>query len=119
MLDLDLLWIPYGWLVLLILGYGLLAYMTTLGFIYPNLAWEDPRRMANRKASIPSLVGTLIYSVIGGFLAWFVFILANNNPSWALPTVILGLLILGGATWFFVNWNTRRAEKAWLLIGSA
>ncbi len=52
-LKFSLLWAPYGLLTLLIMGYGLFGYLVSIGFLYPKLTWDDPRRMNNRKAGIP------------------------------------------------------------------
>lgn len=114
----SLLWMPYGLLVVLIMGYGLFSFLVSLGFLYPKLDWEDPRRMTNRKAGIPSLVGPLAYSIIAIIIAMATYITANEIPSLAMPVVIMGLALLAGGTWFFVQWCTNRVEAAWPGIGS-
>jgi hypothetical protein len=117
-LDLNLIWVPYGLLVLLIMGYGLFSYLTAVGFLYPNLTWDDPRRMANRKAGLPSLIGSFAYSLVCIVIAWLIYMSANANSHVAVPIVIMGLAVLGAVTWFFVHWSSRRVEKAWSAIGA-
>ena len=114
----SLIWMPYGLLVLLIMGYGLFSFLVSLGFLYPKFDWEDPRRMSNRKTSIPSLIGSFIYSITAIFIAMATYFVANETPSLAVPAVIMGLTLLAGGTWFFVQWCTNRVEKAWPRIGA-
>ena len=45
----SMVWLPYAWLCLLIIGGGMLAFMTAMGFPWVNLNWEDPRRMGTRQ----------------------------------------------------------------------
>lgn len=118
-LKFSLLWAPYGLLTLLVMGYGLFGYLVAIGFLYPNLTWDDPRRMNNRKAGIPSLMGSLVYSAAATGIALLTFRFAHGSPALAIPIVIMGLALLAGGTWFFVNWITRRVERAWPMIGSA
>ena len=115
----SVVWLPYGLLVLLIMGYGLLSFLVMLGFLYPNFDWEDPRRMSNKKTSIPSLVGTIIYSGAAFAVAETTYILAASMTLLAIPIVIMGLALLAGGTWFFVQWCANRAERAWPRIGAA
>jgi hypothetical protein len=114
----SLIWMPYGLLVLLIMGYGLLSFLVSLGFLYPKFDWDDPRRMSNRKTSLPALVGTTVYSIVAIIVAVGIFSIANSSPSLAIPIVIMGLALLAGGTWFFVQWSTNRVEVAWPRIGS-
>jgi hypothetical protein len=114
----SLLWSPYGWLVLMIMGYGLIAYLVAIGILYPNLEWDDPRRMTNRKASLPSLIGSLVYSLVGIIIAWVVYLGAHAYQNLAIPIVIIGLALLAGITWFFIHLSSARVEKAWPLIGT-
>ncbi len=114
----SLIWMPFGLLVLLIMGYGLFSFLVSLGFLYPNFDWEDPRRMSNRKSSIPSLVGSFGYSIVAIIIVMATYLVANETPSLAIPAVIMGLALLAGGTWFFVQWCTNRVEKAWPRIGA-
>ncbi|MBK8048468.1 MAG: hypothetical protein IPK16_15930 [Anaerolineales bacterium] len=50
-LQYDLLWTPYAWCCLLLMGSGMLGFTTAMGFPWVNLKWEDPRRM-NRGAVV-------------------------------------------------------------------
>ncbi|HEY53357.1 MAG TPA: hypothetical protein G4N94_07870 [Caldilineae bacterium] len=114
----SLIWMPFGLLVILIMGYGLFSFLVSLGFLYPNFEWEDPRRMSNRKSSIPSLVGSFGYSIVAIIIVMATYLVANETPSLAIPAVIMGLALLAGGTWFFVQWCTNRVEKAWPRIGA-
>ena len=114
----SLIWMPFGLLVLLIMGYGLFSYLVSLGFLYPRFDWEDPRRMSNRKSAIPSLVGSFSYSIVAIIVVMATYLVANETPSLAIPAVIMGLSLLAGGTWFFVQWCTNRVEKAWPRIGA-
>ncbi len=116
-LKISLVWTPYAWMVLLIMGYGSYSYLVSLGFIYPNFEWDDPRRMVNRKASLPAIVGAATYSVLTIIIAATTFLFALNLTTLAIPIVILGLALMAGETWFFVNWCSNRVEVAWPTIG--
>lgn len=111
------LWTPFAWLVMLIMGFGVISYAVSLDFVYPNLDWEDPRKMTNRKAGWPSLLGTVLYSMIAGAVAMTTFGFAVADPPLAIPTVLLGLGLLAGGTWFFVARRIDRVEAAWSSIG--
>lgn len=113
----SLLWIPYAWLVLMIIGYGLYSYTVSLSFLYPNLDWDDPRRIRSKKVGLPGLIGTVVYSVPMLLVAWFIYMWANGQPAFAIPIVLMGLAVMAGGTWFFAHWSTRRVEKAWPTIG--
>ena len=116
-MKLSLIWTPFGWMTLMIIGYGLFSFLVSLGFQYPNLDWEDPRRMQNRKAILPALLGTLGYSIIAQFVAITTYFYAQSEPALAIPIVIMGLALLAGGTWFFLQRSTNRVEKAWPRIG--
>jgi ABC-2 type transport system permease protein len=117
-LKFSLLWAPYAWLVLMVIGYGLFAYLVSLGFLYPKFDWDDPRRMTNRRGSLPALFGTVFYVVLAAIVAESAYLTANAWPSFAVPIVLMGLALLGGGTWFFVQWRTGRVERAWPAIGA-
>ena len=112
----SLIWLPYAILVLWIMGYGLFSFLVSLGFIYPKLDWDDPRRMANKKAGFPNLLGSLGYSLAGMLVADITFVIATGAPAYAVPVTILGLALLAGGTWFFVQRRAALVEKAWLAI---
>ncbi len=116
-MKLSLIWTPFGWMTLMIIGYGLFSFLVSLGFQYPNLDWEDPRRMQNRKAILPSLFGSFGYSIIAVIIAISTYFFAQSEPALAIPIVIMGLALLAGGTWFFVQRSTNRVEKAWPQIG--
>jgi hypothetical protein len=117
-LNFSLLWAPYGWLVLMIMGYGLLAFLVSVGFLYPNLEWDDPRRMSNRKATMPVLIGSFLYSLVGVFVALATYALAHGQQAYAVPIVIMGLALLAGGTWLFVHTRANKVEAAWARIGT-
>ena len=114
----SLLWTPYAWIVLMIMGYGLYAFVVSLSFLYPKLDWDDPRRMRNRKSGIPSLIGSGAYSLLMIVLAIITYMLAHSSATWTLPVVIMGLAVMASVTWFFVHWSTKRVEGAWPRIGT-
>jgi hypothetical protein len=117
--DLSLLWLPYGWLVLAILGIGMLTFVVSLDFLFPKFDWDDPRRMTNRKAGWRSLFGVLLYSAPAISIALAAFVAAVTTPAAAAPAVIFGLGLLTGGTWFFVAWRMRLIEAAWPYLGEA
>lgn len=118
LMKLSLVWTPFGWMVLMIMGYGLFSFLVSLGFLYPNLDWEDPRRMKNRKATLPSLAGAFGYSIIAVVVVMSAFFFAQAKPAFAIPIVMMGLALLAGGTWFFVHWANGRVEKVWPTIGA-
>jgi hypothetical protein len=117
-INFSLLWAPFGWLVLMIMGYGMIAFLVSVGFIYPNLAWDDPRRMTNRKASIPMLVGTFVYSLIGILIAVATYALAHGQQPFAIPIVIMGLALLAGGTWLLIHARSNKVEAVWSRLGT-
>jgi len=117
-MKLSFIWTPFGWVTLMIMGYGLYSFIVSIGFLYSNLDWEDPRRMRNRKATLPSLIGTFGYSLITIAVAISTYFFAQSEPTLSIPIMIFGLALLVGGTWFFVHWCTNRVEKAWVQIGA-
>ncbi len=117
MMDYSLLWMPYAWFVMLIMGFGMIAFTVSLDFVHPDLDWEDPRKMTNRKTAWPSAIGTVFYNVIAIAIAVTTFGLAVSNSILAIPIVLFGLGLLAGGTWFFIGWRLRRVEAAWPRVG--
>jgi len=117
MVRFSLAWMPYAWLCLLIIGYGLLSFSTGVGFVYANLEWEDPRAMLQRRGRWFSLIGSGSYGLLTGLLALAPFILANRFPAVTPLFVIAGLVLVAIITWFFVGRQNRRAIKAWTTLG--
>ena len=111
------LWTPYAWLVLLIIGFGMISYAVSLDFIHPNLDWDDPRKMTNRKAAWPSLIGTVLYSLVAIVIAVATFAIAVSTPSLTISIVLFGLGLLAGGTWFFIGRRLRRVDAAWPRVG--
>jgi thiol:disulfide interchange protein len=74
--------------------------------------------MTNRKTGMPALIGVFTYSIVGVLLAETIYLSASVVTSAAIPIVVLGLSVLAGGTWFFVQWSTNRVEKAWPRIGA-
>jgi len=114
----SLLWMPYAWLCLLIMGYGLLTVSTSIGSIYVRLDWEDPRRMTTQKAGLYNLIGTVTYGLVTGVIALIPYLLAATAPAGTLFYVVLGLLVLLGVTWGLRQWLSRRVEMVWPALGS-
>ncbi|HMQ30494.1 MAG TPA: hypothetical protein PKD53_07180 [Chloroflexaceae bacterium] len=108
-----LFWLP----VLLVIGYGLFALMVAIGFRYPNLSWDDPRRMVSRQANLQGFLGSLAYMLVAVVMAMAIIVIVQLTPGLALPGIILGLALLAGGTWLFVEWCMRSVEQAWPTIG--
>jgi ABC-2 type transport system permease protein len=106
-------WTPYAWLCLLIIGYGLLTFATAVGFVYPRLDWEDPRRMTTGRARLTNLIGSVIYSLVAGLLALMPYVLALWLPSLSLLFVTVGLAVLLAVTWILVRASDRWVERVW------
>jgi ABC-2 type transport system permease protein len=106
-------WIPYAWFCLLIIGYGMITISTTMGFLYPRLDWDDPRRMTSQQATWRNLIAVLIYGLISLFIALLSFVAASIYPRFALLCVLLGLVILAGMAWLVERWSMRSVSKKW------
>ena len=106
-------WVPYAWLCLAIIGYGMLTISTALGFKYPKLDWDDPRRMTNRRATLPNLILNVIYGLLSLVVAVLPFAVASIYSQWTLLLVLLGLLLLAGMAWIVERWGVRQVVKAW------
>jgi hypothetical protein len=117
-LKFSLLWTPYAWMVLMIMGYGLYSYLVSLSFLYPKSDWDDPPRMRDRRSGLPALIGSAVYSFLVILLAAITYIVAHGLAAWAIPIVVMGLAMMAGVTWFFVHWSTNRIEAAWPRIGT-
>jgi len=113
----SLVWTPYAWLALLIIGGGLLTFSTAVGFISPNLEWEDVRKMSTGRSRLYNIVGALLYALLGGALVIAPFTLAARTPAAAPLFATLGLTALGAVTWFFTRWLERKAVAAWPRLG--
>jgi ABC-2 type transport system permease protein len=109
----SVLWIPYAWFCLLIIGYGMITISTTMGFLYPRLDWDDPRRMTSAQASWRNLAAVLVYGLISLFIALLSFVAASIFPRYALLCVLLGLVFLAGMAWLVERWSVRRVSKKW------
>jgi ABC-2 type transport system permease protein len=106
-------WIPYAWLCLVIIGYGMITITTAMGFRYPRLDWDDPRRMTNRKAGIPNLILNLGYGLLSLVIAVLPFVLGSLFPRAVVPLVLLGLLLLAGMALLAERLGARVADEAW------
>jgi hypothetical protein len=106
-------WIPYAWLCLVIIGYGMITISTTLGFKYPKLDWDDPRRMTDRRAALPNLLLNLVYGVFALVIAVLPFLGGTIYPGWTLLMVLLGLLILAGMAWLVERVSAGQVKNAW------
>ncbi|MFN2104136.1 MAG: putative ABC transporter permease subunit [Candidatus Promineifilaceae bacterium] len=110
------LWIPYAWLCLVIIGYGMITISTALGFMYPRLDWEDPRRMTDRRAGLPNLLLNAAYGVIALIVAALPFFISAFFPGWTLMLVLVGLLILAGMAWLVERVGLSQVNKTWYRI---
>ena len=106
-------WVPYAWLCLLIIGYGMITLSTAMGFVYPKLDWDDPRRMVSRSASLRSTLLGLVYGIVSLIVAVLPFVIGSVYPQWALMLVLLGLLILAGMAWLVERWSSRKVYRSW------
>ncbi len=113
----SLAWTPYAWLSLLIIGGGLLTLSTAVGFISPNLEWEDVRKMSTGRSRLYNIIGALLYALLGGALVIAPFTLAARTPAAAALFATLGLTTLGAVTWLFTRWMERKAVAAWPRLG--
>ena len=113
----SLAWMPYAWLCLLIIGYGLLAFSTAAGFVYANLEWEDPRAMLQQRGRWYNLIGSAIYGLIAGLITIVPFVLSAQVPGATPLFVIVGLVLLALFTWLFVGRQNRQAIQAWPRLG--
>ena len=110
-------WLPYAWLCLIIIGWGMLAFMTAMGFPWVNLDWEDPQRMGTRRGNLYSTLGALFYAMVACILAALTFGLSLRWPAATPVIVILGLGLLIAVTVLVVGWAVRRAQQAWSNLG--
>ena len=109
-------WIPYAWFCLLIIGYGMITISTAMGFLYPRLDWDDPRRMTSSQASWRNLIAVIIYGLISLAVALIAFAAAQFLPQFALLCILLGLLILAGMAWLVERWSVRAVSRKWAHI---
>jgi hypothetical protein len=110
------LWIPYAWLCLVIIGYGMITISAALGFMYPKLDWDDPRRMTDRRAGLPNLLLNGLYGILSLIIAALPFFISAFFPRWTLLLVLLGLLILAGMAWLVERLAMRRVQKTWYAL---
>ncbi len=109
-------WIPYAWICLAIIGYGMITISTMMGFKYPRLDWDDPRRMTSGKAVLPNLLLNAIYGLLSLIIATLPFLGAYLYPGWTLMFVLLGLLILASMAWIVERVSARQVTGAWAAI---
>ena len=113
LLDFNGAWGVYAWLCLLLIGYGMLGISTALGFAYPRLDWDDPRRMSSPQAGWRNLLFTIPYGLLSLVLAAAPFVISRLWPAWTLPAVLLGLLLLGAISWLTSLWGAKTAVRSW------
>lgn len=113
----NLAWTVYAWLIMLIIGVGLIAVNTTVGFRYANLEWTDTRRMTTGGGGLYSFLLSTVYSLVIGLTAVVFFVLAAAYPSWAIPAAVVGVVVAAALTalwtWVMGNW----ADNVWKRIG--
>ena len=113
----NLVWVPYAWLCLALIGYGMLTISTSYGFQYPKLDWDDPRRMMTQRASLLNLVTGALFGFVALVVAALPFLLSAFFPQYALLLVLVGLLLLAGMAWLVERWSARRVIRAWPALG--
>ena len=58
------------------------------------------------------LIGSNVYTIIA-IVVMAICVLAHSAVVLTIPIVIMGLSLLAGGTWFFVQWRTNRVAAAW------
>lgn len=109
----SLAWLPYALAAGLVMGFGLLAVNTTVGFRYANLSWTDPRRMVTSGGGLVSLLASVLYGLPAVVVTFLGFGLAAARPGLGIATALGALLILSLLTWGWYIWMRRWAESAW------
>ncbi len=112
----SLSWLPYALLTGGLLSAGLTMINVSTGFRFANLDWDDPRRMTTSGGGWVSLVITLIYGIPATLITVAPFAAAQLWPQWSLPLMVVGVLVLAGATWLLMIFMARWGEKAWELL---
>jgi ABC-2 type transport system permease protein len=113
------LWGTYGLLCLLIMGAGLIALNTAIGFRYANLEWTDTRRMTTGGGGFYSFILTTIYLLVAGLIALLFFVLAAAFPGAAFFAGLGGLVAVSLITFVAVWLSGRWADSAWRRLGEA
>ena len=113
----NFLWTPYGWVVLLLLGCGVLVNTAAQNFVHPKLDWDDPRRMTSRAGRLSTSLTSIGFTLVGGLIAVGGFWPATRSAALGVPSVLLGLGGLATYVWFFVQWQFRRVNDAWIMVG--
>ncbi len=109
----SLIWLPYALAAGFLMGCGLLAAGTSVGFRYANLSWKDPRRMVSSGGSWVSLLLSAIYGVPTSIITFLGFGIAQFSPSWAIPIAVGALLLLALLTVAMFLWARQWAENSW------
>ena len=112
----SLSWLPYALLTGGLLSAGLTMINVSTGFRFANLDWDDPRRMTTSGGGWVSLVITLIYGIPATLITVAPFAAAQLWPQWSLPLMVVGVLVLAGATWLLMIFMARWGERAWELL---
>ncbi len=113
------IWGIYGWLCLLMMGVGLIAVSTAIGFRFANLEWTDTRRMTTGGGGLYSFVLGTIYLVGTGLLALIFFALAAAFPAAAILLGLAGLVVVAIGTGVWVWLSGRWAESSWRRLGES
>lgn len=110
-------WGVYGWLCIMMLGTGLIAVNTSLGFRFANFDWTDTRRMTSSGGGLYSFLLTIVYVLAAGLMAALFFVLALAWPAGAVAVALAGLVVVAGITAGWVWLMGRWSEKAWRRLG--
>ena len=113
----SVVWGIYAWFCLLIMGAGMMAVNTSIGFRFANLDWTDTRRMTSGGGGLYSFLLSAFYLLATGLVALLFFVLAVAYPEAAILIALFGLVIIGAGTAAWVWLMARWAESAWRRLG--
>lgn len=107
------IWTPYAWVCIMVIGFGLMVTGISSGYVYANLDWDDPRRMTTQRGGMFAFLLSIFYGLPLVVVAALTFAAAQTWTGATPIILIVGLGILGGATWLWTKWQLRRAVRAW------
>ncbi|MEZ4518879.1 MAG: ABC transporter permease [Chloroflexota bacterium] len=110
-------WAFYAWACLLLMGTGMIAMNTSLGFRFANLEWTDTRRMITGAGGFYIFLISAVYLLATGLIALLFFALAAVFPVASIPLAIVGLIVIAAGTAFWIWLAGKWAESAWNRLG--